>query len=66
MKLYRVEFTMKVYDEIEANSQKEAEDIFFEMWNSADEMIRDFGNVNVQRVVEDEHGFRDYVDYDDE
>ena len=66
MKLYRVEFTMKVYDEVEANSREEAERVFFDMWNSADEMMRDFGNTEVKCVVEDELGFRDYVDCDDE
>ena len=54
MKMYSVVFTMNVYEDIEANSAKEAEDIFFEMWNSGDELIRDYGKIKAEYVGESE------------
>lgn len=50
MKTYLVKFTMEVCEEIEADSEEEAQQAFSELFGSPAELVEDYGVTTVEEL----------------
>ena len=54
-KVYLVRYTMEVVEEVEADSEEEAQQAFSELFGSPAEMVEDYGTMTVECLSEDEY-----------
>jgi len=54
-KVYLVRYTMEVVEEVEADSEEEAQQAFSELFGSPAEMVEDYGTMTVELLSEDEY-----------
>ena len=57
-KTYLVKFTMEVCEEIEADSEEEAQQAFSELFGSPGEMVEDYGVMTAEELQGESNGFR--------
>ena len=53
-KVYLVRYTMEVVEEVEADSEEEAQQAFSELFGSPAEMVEDYGQMTVECLSDDE------------